>query len=113
MSGTVEFRITNNKLPQMVDGVDELARSILTDVLDAIVAGCQARSRVDTGEMQAGWTIEQRSAMSYAVTNPVEHTVYNEFGTIHMPAQPMLTPSVEEQRQAFIDAWGRIAELAK
>lgn len=113
MSGEVEFKITNNKIPKMVDGVDELAASILMDVLNAIVEGCQARSRVDTGEMQEGWTIEQRSAMTYAITNPVEHTIYNEFGTVHMAAQPMLVPSVEENRQGFIDAWKRIAELAK
>lgn len=37
----------------------------------------------------------------WVVANEVEHTIYNEFGTINMTAQPMLTPSVEEATELF------------
>lgn len=37
----------------------------------------------------------------WSVSNEVEHTLYNELGTIYMTAQPMLTPSVEEATEPF------------
>lgn len=61
-----------------------------------IVAGSKARSRVDSGEMRDGWQTEQVGSTEWVVYNPVEHSLYNELGTESMPAQPMLTPSVEE-----------------
>jgi HK97 gp10 family phage protein len=35
------------------------------------------------------------------VFNPVQYTVYNEYGTIYMSAQPMLRPAIEEVRPQF------------
>lgn len=42
----------------------------------------------------------------WVVANPVEHTLYNEYGTVNMAAQPMLVPAVEEARDPFLQAMG-------
>lgn len=36
------------------------------------------------------------------------HTVYNEFGTWKMSAQPMITPAIEAIRQPYLDGLGKI-----
>lgn len=36
------------------------------------------------------------------------HTVFNEFGTVHMSAQPMIVPAAEQVRQPFIDALRKV-----
>lgn len=50
-----------------------------------------------------------RTLEPYAVMvfNMVSYTIYNEYGTIHMSAQPMLRPSVEEVRMEF---YGEVRE---
>ncbi len=61
----------------------------------------QARSRVDTGQMKAGWITAMHDDHSGALANTVEHSKYNEYGTRHMSAQPMLHPAVESAREPF------------
>lgn len=64
-----------------------------------------ARSRVDTGRMRAGWQAVEVATtgdeVKWQVGNPVEHVIYNEFGTVRMSAQPMLFPAVESAREPF------------
>lgn len=53
------------------------------------------RSRVETGEMRDGWTMQMIGPTEATVFNNVPHTVFNEYGTVNMTAQPMLTPAVD------------------
>jgi HK97 gp10 family phage protein len=69
-----------------------------------VEAGAKARSRVDTGQMKSGWTTERHGEHRMDVVNPVEHTIFNEFGTIYMGAQPMAVPAAEEVRPGFVQA---------
>lgn len=59
------------------------------------------RSRVRTGAMRGGWQSHPLGPTEGMVFNIVPYTIYNEFGTIHMSAQPMLRPAVEETRPEF------------
>lgn len=73
---------------------------IADEVTRGIVAECKTLSRVDTGEMRKGWTRRRighwsRGQAGYRVFNPVEHAIYNEFGTRNMSAQPMLRPAIK------------------
>jgi hypothetical protein len=68
-----------------------------------IVRGAARRSRVRTGKMRAGWQAEHGPEES-TVYNAVPYTIHNEYGTRVMPAQPMLTPAVEEERANFTQA---------
>lgn len=66
-----------------------------------IQAGAQKRSRTDTGTMRAGWQSKPLGAFEGMVFNMVTYTIYNEYGTYKMSAQPMLRPSVEAVRMDF------------
>jgi HK97 gp10 family phage protein len=61
--------------------------------------GAKRRSRVDTGRMRDAWDKEQTGPGEWTVFNDVDYTIYNEFGTVHMSAQPMLSPALEEEYQ--------------
>ncbi len=72
-----------------------------------VQAGAVARSRVDTGTMRAGWqcVIEAGANSIYAtISNGVLYTVFNEFGTWKMAAQPMAIPALDENTPAYVAA---------
>lgn len=61
-------------------------------------------SRVDTGAMRGGWTWEVvLNGAGRVIYNPIHYTVFHEYGTIYMDAQPMLKPAIEEVMPQFID----------
>lgn len=59
------------------------------------------RSRYETGNMRGGWQTDILGPYERMVYNLVEYTVYNEFGTIYMSAQPMLGPAIELAEQTY------------
>jgi len=63
--------------------------------------GAKKRSRVDTGTMRGGWESEPLGKFEGIVMNKVSYTIYHEYGTSKMPAQPMLRPSLEEVQPQF------------
>lgn len=67
-----------------------------------IEAGAKRRARVDTGYMrgQIRWTPLTR--YSGEVVGGADYTIFNEFGTVNMSAQPMFVPAVEEERPIFL-----------
>ena len=93
--------VLKSRIPQIIAEAEGKAALVVQKTAHDIEAGCKARSRVDTGQMRSGWATEPQGQHEALVYNPVEHTIYNEFGTDSMPAQPMLTPSVEEAREPF------------
>ncbi len=88
-----------------------------------IQAGAAVRSRFRSGDMKRGWATEILGTHAARVSNPVEHTVFNERGTFHpsrvtsrmigplrvyhvsrpyrISAQPMLAPAVADARPKF------------
>lgn len=77
------------------------AHAIVAETIDDVRDRCMAHSRVATGEMRDGWTAEQTSDTSGIVYNDVPHTAPNEYGTVQMTAQPMLHPSIDEEKPIF------------
>lgn len=75
-----------------------------------IEAGAEARSRVDTGAMRAGWSASPRGEMEWQVVNSVSYAIYHEFGTRHMGARPMVIPAAEDARAGFAAAIRRAYE---
>lgn len=67
----------------------------------AIEVRAKAHSRVLTGLMRGGWQHMVMGPYEGMVFNLISYTIYNEFGTIHMSAQPMARPAVEETRASF------------
>ncbi len=67
-----------------------------------IQKAAKARSRVDTGLMKRSWQVAEVDDDTSQVGNTVEHSRFNEYGTRHMSAQPMLIPAVEAARKPFV-----------
>jgi len=94
--------ILKSRIPAIIAGAEARAQLVVEKTVFDIEAGCKLRSRVDKGQMRNGWTGEMTGAVEGTVYNPVEHTIFNELGTVHMEPQPMLAPSVEEARAPFM-----------
>jgi HK97 gp10 family phage protein len=90
-----------SRLPQIIAGAEVGADIVVAKAAHDIELGCKKRSRVDTGTMRAGWQAHESPGVGWVVFNPVQYTVYNEYGTIYMSAQPMLRPAIEEVRPQF------------
>jgi hypothetical protein len=81
-------------------------KSIIAADAQTTRADAMARSRVDTGQMKAGWTANNITPYAYELRNDVPHTIYNEYGTYKMSAQPMATPAIESAAQRLPKALG-------
>ena len=64
--------------------------------------GAMIRSRVDTGQMRAGWRTRRVAPFEQLVLNGVQHVIFNEFGTRTLAPQPMLIPSIEAAEAQFL-----------
>lgn len=102
--------ILKSRIPAIIATAEAKASAVVEKTAFDIQGGCQVRSRVDTGQMRAGWAVEVIDPLSASVYNPVEHSIYNEFGTEDMSAQAMLTPSVEEAREPFYAGMAEVYE---
>jgi hypothetical protein len=100
--------VLKSRIPQIVAGSEARAALVVETTVFNIEAACKLRSRVDKGQMRNGWTGQMTGATQGTVYNPVEHTIFNELGTVNMAAQPMLTPSVEEARGPFQSAMAEV-----
>jgi HK97 gp10 family phage protein len=97
-----------NGFAGLAAGLKPKAHALVAETIVAVRDSAKAHSRVDTGEMRDGWTAEQTSDTHGTVSNDVPHTVFNEYGTVKMTAQPMLHPAMDEARAIFD---GRLAGL--
>lgn len=100
----ISVRITSNRLPNVARNTPLAIAKRQKRGAEMIKAGAQRRSRRDTGEMEEGWQVEG-AGPAWRVFNDVEHTVYNEFGTRFMTAQPMLRPASDEVMGKMTDIY--------
>jgi HK97 gp10 family phage protein len=98
-----DIDIKFNYLPTIGEDVTEDMSGVVKKTTLNVESGAKQKSRVDTGQMRGGWNSEFPDPLTGIVSNPVEHTIHNEFGTRHMSAQPMIRPAAEENRQPFLD----------
>jgi hypothetical protein len=97
----VSVSVTSNRLPALAAAYPQRAGREVRTALFNIEAGCKQRSRVDEGTMRAGWQSAMTGPTEGEVFNPVAHTIYNEFGTVHMSAQPMAHPAADAEQGPF------------
>lgn len=72
----------------------------MEDTAQAAETNARNRARVDTGEMRDGIhaNVERRgSSVTMVLAGDAKHTIYNEFGTSTMSAQPMIRPAIDEE----------------
>ena len=101
-------KVTSNTFAKRGQGMRAKVSQVIRRTAFEIQGGAAERSRVDTGQMKAGWQTDVVSDTEAVVFNSVEHAVYNEYGTAHMTAQPMLHPSVDAARPAFEAALAQV-----
>lgn len=92
-----------SRFPEIIAGAQANAAVAVRRTCERIETRAKGHSRADTGNMRAGWQHQMTGEMEGMVFNLVEYTVYNEYGTIFMSAQPMLGPAVEESTHEFVD----------
>jgi HK97 gp10 family phage protein len=90
-----------SRLPQIILYSPVKVTAAVRRAESAIEREAMARSRVATGNMRSGWQSHAMGPAEGMVFNLVEYTIYNEYGTVYMSAQPMLRPAVEQARPAF------------
>lgn len=100
----VRVVVKRNSLPAIAAKLPIAATTIVGNRGAEMVTIAQQHSRVDTGEMRAGWTFETKGKpVVGTLTNAVEHTEYNEYGTRYMSAQPMARPAAEQVFPKILD----------
>lgn len=94
----MDVRLSKDKLENLKASTLGLAFRAIGEVTGEAVRIAKDNSRVDTGAMQTGWTrrrVGEGGKAGYRILNSVPYTVYNEFGTYKMSAQPMLGPAMD------------------
>lgn len=90
-----------SRFPQIILLSQAKVTTAIRRAIYNITRRAMGKSRVATGNMRAGWQGQLVNANEGVVFNLVEYTIYNEYGTVYMSAQPMLRPAVEETRSSF------------
>src|SRR5687767_966854 len=91
----------HSRIPELTRDADRRIKVAVNTAGRLVEAGARSRARVDTGAMRAGIRWGAESDYEGRVIGHAPHTIYNEFGTRYMSAQPMLVPAAEEVRPAF------------
>jgi len=134
-----------NHFDEVFAGIDQQVNQLVRKTAFDIEGSAKQESRVRYGFMRNAWYVRTEDSSDYTslsapapgyrefpeiaapghnealIVGGAAHTVYNEYGTSKMGAQPMLTPAVERARQPFLTALeaasngagvGTIAEFA-
>jgi hypothetical protein len=104
------LEIVFNRLPELRGQLRTRASQAVRKTVEDIQADAAERSRVDLGNMKAGWQMEMQDDLNGDVYNEVEYVEHHEYGTVHMSAQPMATPAAEAARPGFIAAMESLLE---
>ena len=82
-----------------VTGYVKTLGSLTVEEASAAVEGkAVVLAPVDTGNLR-GSMYRKNTARGHEVGNTAEYAVYQEFGTVHMRAQPFLIPALDEVRK--------------
>ena len=105
---SVQIKVTS-LVPQLKGAVRERAGNAVAKAAADIEAQAKARAPVDTGLLKN--SINQQPGqddLHRVVESPVHYSVYQEYGTHKMPAQPYMTPAVEFVKPSFESAMRRL-----
>ncbi len=102
MAGTVTVHV-RSRIPQLTAAANALAAAATAKAAHDMVAIAQTKARVDTGNMKNSINA-QGEGTKWAVHSPAEYSVFNEYGTSKMGAQPFMTPAAEQVKPGYIAA---------
>ncbi len=106
MSGSVTVSVRSYVKP-LTAAANAKAVAATAKAAQDIEAGAKALARVDTGNMRN--SINSRgSGLTWLVHSPAEYSIFNEYGTYKMGAQPFMTPATEAVKPSYLAAMGRL-----
>lgn len=101
-----EFNRYDDIADQLSDDSDRLAK----ETAESTAADIVRNAPRDTGELAGSVEAVKVGPAAYDVNVGAEHGVYQEHGTVHMPAQPFFNPGVEANRPGFDDGVQRLLD---
>lgn len=113
MRQPTRIQVTRNRLPQMAARMHEALQAAVQETAEAILEQAKTLVPVDTGRLKGTLQIEEpegAEALERVVSagEPTEespegapYAIFQELGTVKMPAQAFLTPAGEGERGAF------------
>lgn len=102
----------DSKIPELIEQAPIRARLAVEGACALIVGRAKGHSRVDSGLMRSEWQFDMDEVGAEGtVFNLVRYAVYNEYGTRHMAAHPMLRPAIQETTPEFEAAVAEIYAL--
>jgi DNA integrity scanning protein DisA with diadenylate cyclase activity len=107
----IKVTVKRNDIAKLADQLAPRAARVVAQTSLEIEEGAKRRSRIRTGTMMRGWRVVFDDPVHAVIGNPVPYTIYNEFGTRHVAAQPMLIPEVEIARPKFRERCAAIVKL--
>lgn len=101
--------VVYNDFERIAADLKPAAEAWAGDVAEQIRQTAQDNTvRIDTGDMEAGWEITALGDGVWLIYNTQFYAIFHEFGTIFIPASPMLVPAVEAFRNNLPDFWSRV-----
>lgn len=80
--------------------------AVLRDAAFRIQADAAIHAPYDTGALSNSMTAEPDTPLTWIIRDGVQYGIFNEMGTVKMPARPFLVPAVEAERsRGFVDAF--------
>lgn len=122
---------------EMIADIDKKVSQLVRKTLFDAQAIAQQESRTDTSAMKNAWFVNTEDYSNRKVPSKIpegsfvfpprakaahnegelaggmSYTIYNELGTVHMPAKPMAAPAINRVRKPFLQALERVANGGK
>jgi len=97
----VKITLVDNRLRNLPRNLRARGRAHVMRTAAAIEGQAKVLCPVDTGALRASIMVTETGEMSAEVGPHTEYESYIEFGTVHMAAQPYMTPAAEGARPAW------------
>lgn len=93
-----------SRIPAIAAGCEPKARAAVIKTIADVKSNAMANAAVDTGNMRSSITGQTTRALGGDITAGAEYSVYVEYGTSKMAAQPFMTPAAEAAFPGFVAA---------
>ena len=112
MARNVGVKIVFDKFPDIAKKAPGTTKAVVSKAAHDVEAHAKMVVPVDTGNLRNSiqTKLEAGGFRGIVATN-VEYSIYVEYGTRRMGAQPYMVPAAEAVRPQFIEAMKKIAEL--
>jgi phage protein, HK97 gp10 family len=99
--------VIQNDLPKIAVSLTPKVDAVVTKAALDIQANAQARAPVRFGILKASIQAHRVGVAHWRVDVGAEYGIYQEYGTVYMPAHPFMRPAIERVRPVFLNALNR------